>query len=615
MQRKYFRWDIQGLRALAVMAVVIFHISPLHIPGGYLGVDVFFVVSGYLIIGFIVDDLRDDKFSLTHFYYRRLRRLVPAFYVMLLLTLPFSYYLLLPAEFLSYSKSVVSALVYVSNGYFYYESGYFDSGLKSAPLLHTWSLSVEEQFYIIIPFFLLIIVKFFRINISICLIVLAFFSFILSLALFYFDLNLGFYFSPARFWQFIVGGLLYLTRHRLQLNMIWTELVGAAGLVVLVSCFFVFEQNLSFPNLYSVIPTLATLMLLFAGYNSQILHVLLANRVGCFLGKISYSLYLWHWPVLVFYWLSVKERPTTMAKLGLVTLSIFLAWLSWRFAERKLADTAFNGAKKSLIMTISFGILISCVSWFALSLHSDRFNQTQTGYAEYIDYKPVDYRTGSCFLTSSHNNIKLFSQDKCIVNEQHKLNTLLLGDSHAAHWYEAMDQAKQQNETISQVTASGCRPLLKSHGASVCTDLMHWAINDLIEDVDFDKIILSGFWKLADVNNIKQTIEQLSEQTITLVVLGPTVEYHYELPRILALSSGISEANKLRLYNEAKVIDDALSDALKGVKNVNYISVLDTLCVNSHDCIMVTDDNIPIAFDGSHFTTEGAAHLLQKIGW
>ncbi|WP_166424091.1 acyltransferase [Paraglaciecola sp. 20A4] len=287
MSTKNYRWDIQGLRALAVMAVVIFHISPYKLPGGYLGVDIFFVISGYLIIGFICRDLRAEKFSLSDFYIKRIRRLFPALLATVIVTMIAAYCYLLPEEMTMFAKSVISTLLYVSNMFFYTQSDYFSADLKLAPLLHTWSLSVEEQFYILFPILLIGIIKYRPKALQLFLGIIAVMSFVLSEYLVRTDPSLAFFISPTRFWQFIVGGLLALNLHKMGLSKSLSNVIGFGGLASLIICLFLYDKTTLFPGINAILPTVATLCVLWAGSVTGVFSGLMALPINRFFGNIS----------------------------------------------------------------------------------------------------------------------------------------------------------------------------------------------------------------------------------------------------------------------------------------------------------------------------------------
>lgn len=606
-----FRWDIQGLRAMAVLAVVLFHINPELLPGGFLGVDVFFVISGYLIMGFIWRDLHNGSFNLLDFYSRRVRRLFPALFVMIFFTTIGVYFLLLPEETANYAKSMVSTLFYVSNFYFYSESDYFDAGLQFAPLLHTWSLSVEEQFYIIFPLLLAVIYRKQAAKALGILVLIAFASFVLSEYLVHADPSLAFYLSPARFWQFIAGGLLSVSASRFRIGNLAGTALGAVSLLALLFCFLVYDETTPFPGVNAALPTIATVALIVAGSCSKPVYQLLACAPARFFGNISYSLYLWHWPVIIFYKLSVKSLPAMQDQMVMLLVSILLGYLSWRYIETAGKRFRFSGqAWRPIALSLSASMVFTLAGIFAFNGLSYRYTQAQVNYSAFMNYDMAGYREGTCFLSSKADDVKFFDPKQCMQYHPAQRNILLIGDSHAAHWYSALAATEQGNVTLSQVTASGCKPVMPPEGKKRCTDLMHWAYEEMLAGKRFERIILSARWVDEDIPALRDTINVLRNYTDDIVVLGPVVEYNMSVARLLAMNYSDIKIGEFRQYDTIKRYDE---DLLKGLSGsvAHYVSVLNTICPPNNGCMMTTHDGVPMQFDYGHLTHEGALELVK----
>ena len=297
-----FRFDIQALRALAVMSVLIFHISPYHLPGGYLGVDVFFVISGYLIIGQIWKLICDRNFKFVDFYANRFKRLFPPLFVVLVASSILAYYLMLPMEYKNYTEMLKASLLYYSNIWFYFQSDYFSNDLKLSPLLHTWSLSVEEQFYFIFPIILVLLSTIFkrRIMVLASLILIGLVSLFAGHFLLYSDAAFSFFSPFTRFWQFIIGGMVAVLPQPNISNRASFQ-VTTLSLGVIIVSLFIYNEDTPFPGLFAVPVTLATAAIIACHCKSKFITYLTANKAILYIGNISYSLYLWHWPIIVFY--------------------------------------------------------------------------------------------------------------------------------------------------------------------------------------------------------------------------------------------------------------------------------------------------------------------------
>lgn len=603
------REDIQGLRALAVLSVVIYHISPFHLPGGFIGVDIFFVISGYLIIGQIYKKLLDSNFDLKKFYIKRFQRLFPAFFVTTLVTTIFALFFFLPGEFNNYSKSLISAFLYISNFYFYSKSGYFDTELQNSPLLHTWSLSVEEQFYAIIPGLLLLSYKYVKNKALLMLALIGVISFVLC---FYFSqININFaFFSPfTRFWQFIVGGFVAIFMGQSLRQGKSSELLSIFSLVTLVCCFFLMSHD-DFPGLKAVIPTFATATLLAFSKSSQFTYKLLTTRPPKFFGDISYSLYLWHWPVFIFYSLYFETELTAIHKVSILLVSIFLATISYHNIENYFRNRTKDQIK--IFMKVTALSSLMCAITFSLSLiNTHRFTDQQKEYENFMQSFNDDYfRKGECFLTTQHPDISFFQIDTCIKAEKGKENIVLIGDSHAAHWYSAMNELIGKSQTLSQITASGCKPLLNTQGEKWCTDLMTLAFEDVLQNGAISTVILSARWKKKHLQPLLSTIEELQSRKIDVIVLGPIIEYSQPLPRLLALSGSVSDIYSSSKYKKILEIDAEFKSSIMK-KEVKYLSILDTACSHKASCITLVEGK-PLQFDYGHLTEAGARLLLSQ---
>lgn len=604
-----FREDIQGLRALAVLSVVIYHISPFHLPGGFVGVDIFFVISGYLIIGQIYQNLIHNSFDFRNFYVKRFQRLFPTFFVTTLVTTIFSLFFFLPGEFHNYSRSLISAFLYISNFYFYAKSGYFDTELQNSPLLHTWSLSVEEQFYAIIPGLLLLSYRFLKDRALLMLALIGVISFVLCFYLSQININLAFFSSFTRFWQFIIGGLVAIFIGQNFRQGKASELLSVFSLLVLVSCFF-FMSHDDFPGLKAIIPTFATATLLAFSKSSQFTYKLLTISPAKFFGDISYSLYLWHWPVIVFYSLYFEADLTATHKISILLISIFLAIISYHYIENYFRNRSKD--QINIFLKVSALSILMCATTFSMSLiNTNRFTKQQQEYEEFMQSFNDDYfRKGECFLTTQHPDISFFKIDTCITAEKGKENIVLIGDSHAAHWYSAMNELIGKNQTLSQITASGCKPLLNTQGEKWCTDLMMLAFEDVLIKGNVDTVILSARWKKKHLDLLLRTIEELQAKKIEVVVLGPIIEYSQPLPRLLALSDDVLDVNSSSKYDKISEIDAEFKSAVSS-KLVKYFSILETACPHNDSCITLVDGK-PLQFDYGHLTENGARLLLSR---
>ncbi|KGS05902.1 acyltransferase family protein [Burkholderia pseudomallei] len=327
-----YRTDIDGLRAAAVLAVVIFHAFPSMLPGGFVGVDVFFVISGYLITGILLADLGADRFSLRRFYARRIRRIFPALVVVLLATYAMGWFSLYGDEFRELARHIVAGAGFVSNWALWTEAGYFDQAAEAKPLLHLWSLGVEEQFYIVWPLLLWAAHKTRRIGWVCAVVGLA--SFIANVALVSHHPSAAFYWPLTRMWELLAGAALAVGAAHVRLSGGWTHVLSVAGALLCLASFVFVNSHAAFPGWWALLPVAGAVGLVAAGRDGWFNRCVLAHPVSVWFGKISYALYLWHWPLLSFAFIVAGRMPSPTVRGGLVVIAVGLAWLTTVSVER-----------------------------------------------------------------------------------------------------------------------------------------------------------------------------------------------------------------------------------------------------------------------------------------
>lgn len=360
---KNYRADIDGLRAVAVLPVVFFHAGFPLFSGGFVGVDIFFVISGFLITGIIQRDLDVGRFSIATFYERRIRRIFPALFVVVFVSAIAAWFLLVPRDFRLFSKGVVALIGFGSNDYFWKETGYFDVGAATKPLLHTWSLSVEEQFYILFPPLLLLLHKLSARRRNVILLALFVASLLGCIWATPDHPSAAFFFSPFRAWELLLGALLALGAVPGAGSRGLAEIGGAAGLCLIAVSVFVFGAETPFPGFMALIPCLGAAFLLQCGDHDETrVSRMLSHPAIVHLGRISYSLYLWHWPLIVFFGYYAVFPISRAQALCIVALSLMLAHLSWKFVEmpirarKRLATRRAVFAAAAAVMVVGLAL-------------------------------------------------------------------------------------------------------------------------------------------------------------------------------------------------------------------------------------------------------------------
>lgn len=371
----YYRKEIDGLRAVAVVPVIFFHAGFKLFQGGYVGVDVFFVISGYLITSIILSDLSKQKYSIVTFYERRARRILPALFFLMLCCLPFAWFLLLPNNLKDFAQSLAAVSAFSSNILFLFESGYFATASELKPLLHTWSLAVEEQYYVFFPLFLMLIWKFRKQWVFPTILIVA----VLSLALgeyasLYYK-GAAFYLLPTRTWELALGALIataffYKNDYveAIRNKVVISELMSAVGLFLILYATVVFDKNVPFPGFSALVPTVGTGLIIVFSSQQTIVGKVLSLRPVVLIGLISYSLYLWHNPMFVFARYYMIDEPSKQLYLILSVLSFVFAYLSWRFVEAPFRNKNLINRKQiftfALAGSVAFALLGCTVSYF-----------------------------------------------------------------------------------------------------------------------------------------------------------------------------------------------------------------------------------------------------------
>jgi peptidoglycan/LPS O-acetylase OafA/YrhL len=614
-----YRSDINGLRALAVMAVIADHVGIYAARGGFLGVDVFFVISGFLITGIIYPEIEAGHFSSLRFYERRVRRIVPALAAMLVVTTALSYRYLLPTEMKGFGQSLVAAVFGASNIWFFSTAGYFDALAASKPLLHTWSLAVEEQFYVVFPVILLLVHRSFGHRLKPTVAIIFVMSLAASILTDRADPDARFYLPWNRAWELMMGALISLRMLPEIRRAALANALSLLGLGLIAGSILVVNEHSAFLGEKTIIPCVGAMMVIAAGQTQVTLAGrMLSLKPVAYIGLISYSLYLWHWPIIVFHRMGLGDwmhLPVKFDKLLLVLVPIVPAALSYKFVEQPFRGKAlpqrlvFRLALASLaVFTITGGGLIATQGL------AQRFSPAVNRMSAFLDYKANSYvRQGQCFITSK-DSFADFDPAVCLKADPARKTYLLYGDSHAAHlWYGL--QTAFPGIDVMQATASGCSPS-RTHpdGASAaCTALSDFMYGQYLPDHKPDTMLLEAAWTEGDMAGLPALLDQAKAAAGRVVLFGPMVRYDAALPRLLATGlrnhdPGYANAHRLE---EAHDLDRAMAKIAEE-KGVAYISFFDLLCQDGK-CLTTLPDGTPLLYDYGHLTKEGSLAVAKLI--
>lgn len=508
-----YRPDIDGLRAIAILSVVIYHAFPKLIKGGFIGVDIFFVISGFLISTIIFSSMERNSFSFIEFYSRRIKRIFPALTLVLIACLSFGWIALIADEYKQLGKHVAGGAGFISNFLFWNESGYFDNASETKPLLHLWSLGIEEQFYIFWPLLLWLGWKI-RSNLLATAIVIAVASFALNVGKVQTDAVAAFYSPLTRFWELLAGSILaYVTLHREnQLAKLrhrfdmWlgrltafadkksiNDIQSLLGAILIFAGIFIVNAERQFPGWWALLPVTGAVMIISSGVHSWFNRTVLSNRVLVWLGLISYPLYLWHWPLLSFAWIVESNDPSRQMRIVAVTASIILAWLTYRFIEKPMRFGKHGGVKSAIMVGMMAILAAAGYKLYELNgLPSRAVAQLQSksigdiGHDEYDRYNIDHFYPCDPVPAGKLSPIETKKKYGCRQSKKSRaVDLAIIGDSHADHLFIGLAEGLPAIN-VATYTYGGL-PFLKNKGFD---DIF----KTVIEDDNIKTIILSAYW-------------------------------------------------------------------------------------------------------------------------
>lgn len=520
-----YRPDIDGLRAIAILLVIIFHSGFPVFKGGFIGVDVFFVISGFLITSIIDKEIKNNTFSYKNFYLRRIRRIIPVLvFIMVLITIP-AYFILFANNLEAYSRTLIYTFLCTNNFHLFFNSGdYFAENSDLIPFLHTWSLSVEEQFYFILPPFLLLLHKKFNskkrliLIYSVCLLGL-----FLSIYQTYTNPRAAYFLLPARLFELAIGSCLAMNWDKLpNLSQQKNNILSFIGLLLILIPSLTLDKSSLFPGLNALWPCLGTAFLLFSGKNSEqqgIINKLIENKIMVGIGLISYSLYLWHWPIFVFIKYSGINLEGTVRIISIIAIFL-LSYLSWKFIEQPFRSSLkFNFKKTILIIFVPSLILVGII--YGVLDSKDGFPERHPELAEFIPNKnhPNKLRK-QCF-----DKFKVGNCEDCYIGiKKDTLDGMLIGDSFANHTAAFLDVLAKDAGLYIHDSAAGGYPLMNGINNDGTTAYSEkYAIERLNYAKKFKNIFIAANWEGVSLPKNKKTYEATIKTLEELVKSGKKI--------------------------------------------------------------------------------------------
>ena len=583
-----------------------FHAFPAAVPGGFVGVDVFFVISGFLISGIIFDEVRDRTFTLAHFYARRARRIFPALVVVVAATVGASWFVLLPAAFEHFGRQVAASSMFAANFFFWLQSGYFSPDANSFPLLHLWSLGVEEQFYIAWPLPVLLFATPRRWLAAILLIGGA--SFVLSISLAG-HRELDFYLPVTRAWELMAGAVMaWLDRRKPAAKRIPApDFLAVAGLALIAASALMLDPKAEFPSWRAAFPVAGAVLVVMAGGQSRLALAALSSRPVVFTGLISYPLYLWHWPILVLA-ASAKFMPLTLIERGMAVGAAYaLAAVTFRFIEAPI--------RAKLPTRGQIAALTSCLAVTGIAgaviVKADGFPRRFPPEVLTVQpERPTAWRVNECLLDLGTQT----SFAKGCVERGRPL-VLVWGDSTAGALMPGLRELQARRTFgLAQLTASSCQPLLSSAVSPVCR-ANNQRVLELIADARPDVVLLAGFGPLDETTKEgwAATLTALNEVP-RVVVIGPVPLWKRGLPE-QSLSYYITHREPLPVRSRSQVYnlwDDSAARSFFVEHGAKYVSAWERFC-NPDGCLTRMDEHTLSAMDGVHLTEKASAFLIDRI--
>jgi len=644
------RSDIDGLRAFAIVPVLCFH-AGLGLPGGFVGVDIFFVISGYLISSILLRDCANGHYSILGFYDRRIRRIFPALVAVLIATTVAALFILLPSELRSYASSLLYAVLFSSNLWFWSTTNYFGDPNIDIPLLHTWSLAVEEQFYILWPLVVMVLAKLPRRHALALVIVALVASLLLSQWLTVKSPTTAFYLLPSRAWELLIGAALALlppadARHRR-----WLRWAGVLGLVLIGYAVLFFYETMLFPGFWALVPCIGTALLLYSGSAGGPAARLLSWRPLVAIGLISYSLYLWHWPILSLSQLWLGHALTLPEKLAAVAASVLLAGLSWRYVEQPFrhARERSSAAQWRTAATGLAAIAVFAALGSAM-LATKGLPQRLPALALHYDEAGRSFPRGKlpgCALIDAAAPARL---DKaCFAAATPTPSAILWGDSHAMQLKDALaTRLATRGVALRSVTKTGCGPFagavqLDQVGDPnpACATFNARMLADIVAHPEIREVYISGRWgkflgpgaggaangylrlhagephdstisRRAFIASVDTTVATLQRAGKTVTLIGPSPEFATSVSKCMARQAWRGHdypACDSDLGKRPEIVAaNAILRAIATARHVAYVDLLGRLCVGLR-CPTGRDTTLFFR-DENHLSTAGAEFAL-----
>jgi peptidoglycan/LPS O-acetylase OafA/YrhL len=614
-----YRAEIDGLRALAVLPVILFHAGFEWFSGGFVGVDVFFVISGYLITTIIISEMAEGKFSIVNFYERRARRILPALFFVMAACIPFAWLWLVPSDLVEFGHSLIAVSTFSSNFLFWSEAGYFGGPAELKPLLHTWSLAVEEQYYILFPIFIILT---WRLGIKWILIILSF-IFILSLGVAQWGAykipSASFYLLPTRGWELLIGVFIafYLKYNTYIKSYLVNQLLSLLGFSMIIYSIVVFNASTPFPSLYALVPTIGTGLVILCAKQQTTIHKLLSLNFIIGVGLISYSTYLWHQPILAFARHAIEGELHNLIVIMLCISSLFFGWFSWRFIERPFRQKSvlqrkfiFKFSLVGILLFSIIGIFLHVIDGGSKFYSQEKQKIITTFLADNSGYTEERESYLSLNKFDKTNNLK---------------DILIIGDSYMQDLANAVYEAglNEKYEFSSFLISVNCGIYFIKDKKDIedpkfdCTNRSFYNSNLKKQMLIADEIWIISSWNMEHVNKYMfKSLENILDVNRNIKLFGTKglgfVSEKWFLknePELWVSPIKINE--DIKTFKSIENTNNLINEISKGL-GVEFINTQHLICDGNNLCSNYSNGDI-ISYDGGHLTPHGANILGNKI--
>jgi peptidoglycan/LPS O-acetylase OafA/YrhL len=632
-----YRAEIDGLRALAVLPVILFHAGFEWFSGGFVGVDVFFVISGYLITTIIISEMAEGKFSIVNFYERRARRILPALFFVIIASFPLFYFSYYGNYFTEYVKSIAATATFTSNIFFWLNSNYFSLGSEIKPLLHTWSLAVEEQYYILFPIFLMFT---WRLGIKWVLILLSIVFFIsLGIAQWgaYNSPTAAFFLLPTRGWELLVGvfAAFYLKHNMYLKSLFLNQILSLLGLGMIVYSIIAFDESTPFPSLYALIPTIGTGLIILSSTKQTVVHSLLGSKVLVGLGLISYSAYLWHQPLLAALAFNMPFEERYFYKILVILITLALAYLSYKFIEGPFRNK-YQISKQNIFIFAIVGSISLTLFGVVMSDKKDHNNNysvkfNQKGYifdnAKLLEdsWNILGDKLGIYYpmYSVSNNNI---DNELWFDLSDSRPKVLLVGNSHSKDFYNVLYYSDDAKENVQ----------LARYGTQISKISSAFFNSPNYKNADI--VLLVSAMTKEDIDGIEDVIANISEDG-KKVILFKTIFRAFERSYVtgidrlivqnieyedgyLRVNSTYTELYSANIFLNEEVLQNALSEEalFKKLSNIYDFQIMDRMDYVCYPklCNLVDQNYSKLFYDSGHHTLRGAkvfGEVVDELDW